>query len=363
MKNNVLFFGPYPPPLTGQSIAFKTFVDNIDHEKKTIVNSTKFGEKKIRNSFYAIYISIAKILSNRYSAIYFTCSRSKHGFLKELPLLLLSRLFRIKIINHLHGNDFQQFYENSGPLKPLITYCYNGIETSIVLMEEMKKEFVSFPNMKLQVVHNCYGHDFDETKRNSIKQPKKIHILYLSNLLKSKGILEFLDAAENICSKRNDIKFVIAGKPMGDQFWKVEEIKKSFNVKYNKAKKNYPEQIDYLGTIKGAEKLNELIKASIFVLPTYYPTEAFPISIIEAMRCGCAIITTNHNLLPNIIKPENGLLVEKQSSSAIVTAINNLLSNKKKLKKIQEYNMNFAKQNYSPEKYTSELKNIVFSIS
>ena len=47
----------------------------------------------------------------------------------------------------------------------------------------------------------------------------------------------------------------------------------------------------------------------IIALPTYYPSEAFPISIIEAMSVGLPIVATNVGGVPDMVKnASSGLL-------------------------------------------------------
>ena len=81
----------------------------------------------------------------------------------------------------------------------MISYCYRKIDTSIVLLNEMKNEYDDFPNMNIQVISNCYASDFDLQSGNLFQ--KKNRVVYLSNIMKSKGILDFLDACEVILTK------------------------------------------------------------------------------------------------------------------------------------------------------------------
>ena len=64
----------------------------------------------------------------------------------------------------------------------------------------------------------------------------------------------------------------------------------------------------------------------IVALPTYYHSEAFPISIIEAMSLSKLLISCNQAAVPDMLTSLDGspcgLLVEKKSSDAIVDAIN-----------------------------------------
>lgn len=350
----ILFFGPYPLPVTGQSISFKETYDNVNFDK-VLINTSKFGDRQVLNSLYSVLRLISVFITNRLSCVYFTCSRSKSGFLKDFCLLIMCRLFNVRVVNHLHGTDFKNFYKYSGFLKYFIKFAYSKVHTSIVLVDGMENEFSEFPKMKPIVINNCYPRELEDV----IVSGKEREVLFLSNLIRSKGILEFLDAADLLCQKYSDIRFNIAGKPMGDNLASEAEISKMCFDRIDILKSKYGKRINYLGLVRGKEKIELLKKTSIFILPSYYKTEAFPISIIEAMRTGCAIVTTNYKYLPSIVRECNGILVEPKSIESIVVAVDNLFQDEGKLIAMQQYNMVEAIQKYSPDRYIKDVKSVL----
>ena len=71
-----------------------------------------------------------------------------------------------------------------------------------------------------------------------------------------------------------------------------------------------------------------LQKADIFVFPTYYHNECFPLVLLEAMEHGKACISTNEGGIPDIIKDgENGLIAERQDAESLADCIQRLLDN------------------------------------
>lgn len=357
MSQKILFFGPCPNPVTGQSLAFKEVVINYPGQL-LLCNTTRFGNNRILNTIYCYLRLPLLFLFQDFKKIYFTCSRSKLGFLKDLPLLFLGKLTKKKIVNHLHGDDFQDFQNNSGTFfKALIKLAYKHVNTSIVLLPKMQKQFSSYDNMKVEVIPNCYAIDMEKVDVNH--ELKKNQLLYLSNIMKSKGILILLDALPEILRKNEHLKVKIAGLPMSDHLSTTRDIEKKFYANYGKLKHLFPNQIYYLGLVQGNAKINLLIESSIFVLPTFYPTEAFPLSIIEAMRCGNAIITTKHNYLGDIIKEDNGILVAPNSVGALRSGIEKLLLDKDRIMKIQKQNVLEAKSKYSPAQYISNIKSVI----
>jgi len=59
----------------------------------------------------------------------------------------------------------------------------------------------------------------------------------------------------------------------------------------------------------------------IFCLPTYYPNEGQPISILEAMANGCAIVTTDHGGIKDVVTKENGIFVGKSNPCDLKNAL------------------------------------------
>jgi glycosyltransferase involved in cell wall biosynthesis len=266
----------------------------------------------------------------------------------------LAKLFKIRVVNHLHGSDFYNFYNSSWVLKKILWPLYNHISTSIVLLNEMKEQYAQFPNMKLEVVPNCY----DPIYENVIVDFKeKSGILYLSNIIYSKGIIDFLDSLDYVLSNSDSMVY-IAGNFLGDYLKTKNEIEHLFFKKLKKLNNVFNNRVKYLGVVKGKEKMELLKKTNIFCLPTFYKTEAFPLSIIEAMVLGNAIITTDHNYLPSIISDENGAIVSISNIEKLSQSIISLLDNPSLLS-IQKNNVDFARKNYSYSKFKENINRIL----
>ena len=79
--------------------------------------------------------------------------------------------------------------------------------------------------------------------------------------------------------------------------------------------------VTYHGIVKGKKKKELLLNNYIFCLPTYYPLEGHPISILEAMANGCVIFTTDHGGIRDIVNEEYGVFVEKHNPESIAETI------------------------------------------
>ena len=84
--------------------------------------------------------------------------------------------------------------------------------------------------------------------------------------------------------------------------------------------------MNYWGRRYGSEKDVFWRDADIFVFPTYYHNECFPLVILEAMEQGLPVISTNEGGIPDIIDHGNsGYTVEKNNPIDLASAIERLL--------------------------------------
>jgi len=310
-----------------------------------------------------VSIAILKIIyifiNRKIDTVYITCSRSIKGSLFDFFVIGISKTFGASIVNHLHGADFRDYFTRlAGSWKRIAGRLYGMIDISIVLTEGMKEQLRPlFPSMRLEVVPNFYSQEFE--RKYMKKSPPTKNLLYLSNIVKSKGIFYLLDAFVDIVRDMEDARLSIAGDFVADECMSAAEIRKEFMNALGRIEKSAPGTVQYISVIKGVEKVQLFARSDIFVLPTYHQSEAFPLSIIEAMRSGNAIITTRHNYLPEFISEKNGFLVEPKSRSALREALKALMTDDVMLSEIQAYNVAEAKRLYSYNLYRERISRIL----
>jgi glycosyltransferase involved in cell wall biosynthesis len=84
--------------------------------------------------------------------------------------------------------------------------------------------------------------------------------------------------------------------------------------------------VNYLGRIYGRDKETVFHESDIFVFPSYYSNECFPLVLLEAMQFGVPIITTKEGAIPDlVIEGVNGYLIDDADSVALANKISVLL--------------------------------------
>jgi glycosyltransferase involved in cell wall biosynthesis len=114
------------------------------------------------------------------------------------------------------------------------------------------------------------------------REKTKFKVIFLARMIKDKGLFEFISAAELLREKYSDkVEFNLVGGIDLNNLAAISEYE--INIKCD------GKYIKWLGHISEVKEVYQ--DADIVCLPSY--REGLPKSLVEAMACGCPIITTN----------------------------------------------------------------------
>lgn len=359
MKPRLLFIGPLPEPTTGQSLACKVLLDALhDTYDVTVVDLRKESFRQGANSLARIRevgAAIANVRRAQHAAdiIYLTISESVAGNLKDLVFyaMCIGKLDRMVV--HLHGGaGMRQLLSGSVVgLASANRYFLRKLGGVVVLGERLADMYRSFmPPERIAIAQNFAAEGLfkgdDQIKRN-FGDLEKIRVLFLSNLLPGKGYIELLEAIDLLDSEESKrFHFDFAGG------FEDDESKRDFLERVEGRT-----EIKYHGIVAGQKKEDLFDKAHIFCLPTYYPYEGQPISILEAYASGTVVVTTDHAGIFDTFKPgENGYVVDKRSAGSLVKVLRELLGDHADLSRIALNNAAAARRFYREEHYIGRMK-------
>lgn len=358
---NILFLGTFSPPITGQSLAFEASYYNYKGPKWKI-NKTPRGRSfsvKLITHLVVTFKLLSTLLFKRVDKVYMTCFSTIEGSISDVLVLLLCHCFRKKVVVHLQGSNFKAVIcDTSAPYRWILLRLYERVDCAIVLLDSMRDQFSFFlPSEKIKVVSNFYDPALEpipENYREDRPLRGALKVGYFSNLIYSKGIMHITNALEPLFQLGAEVELYVGGKYMGDEYMTEEDVKAAFEEKLRK----FP-QITYYGVTRGEEKLQFYKNIDVFALPTFYLHEAQPLSIIEAMRAGCIVISTDYKYIPDLISSENGFLVQPRSASELTESIRHILENRESFKHIQNHNIKIAESRYSQKVYLNDLYSIL----
>jgi glycosyltransferase involved in cell wall biosynthesis len=193
-----------------------------------------------------------------------------------------------------------------------------------------------------------------EARRVSFSESRPRRLLFLSNMIPSKGYREVLEAAVRLRDRGLSFRAEFAGG------WTTPQDELEFERFVSRH--GLREQVRHHGSIDDRSRIKSLhLSADVFLLPTYYPTEAQPLAILEAMNAGTPIVTTRHGSLPELVKDgDEGSLVPVQNAVALADAIESVLSPEAWLRHSRAAQERFSRQ-FSPEAVRSQWEALVES--
>lgn len=342
----ICFVAQFPPPIHGLSKAVDTLY------KSSLSSIYDFTKIDIKDNTQILQ-TIIKILTIKTDLFYFTISQTIWGNIRDLLLLALFKLRRKKCVIHLHGGYYRNLIDHDcGFLQRKLNYILvSRVDKAIVLSESLKCIFDGIlPQEKVIVVGNGVDKQFLPTVIEKHVRTEKLNLVYLSNFIKEKGYVEVLEVANSIKEKGLEDKFCFcfAGKFYSELDFKY------FN---QYIKEHQLVNVEYHGVVLGDKKNELLLKGHIFFLLTKYPNEGQPISLLEAMGNGMAIITTNHAGIPDIVTNERGLICDVNNINIhdITNYLIKCYQDRQYLKIVGEQNHKYIQEFYTEDIYIDNM--------
>jgi len=356
----ILFIAPLPPPINGQALASEIFLDTINKYHNVIVVNTAERRSSyfpIIKRIFEVFLILLNIRKNVRDAdlIYLTISESLSGNLKDLVTYLICYKKLDCMFIHLHGGaGMTNIMKEKGlSLKKINDLFLEKLKGIIILGNSQKAIFKdTISPSKLYIVPN-FAEDYlfldEDIIAHKYKDPPILNLLFMSNMIPTKGYMELLNGYKSINeTRKSKICLNFAGAFFNDQLRSkfLQDIKGMQNIHYH-------------GVVRGSEKKKLFADSHVFCLPTYFPYEGQPISILEAYATGCVVLTTDHSGIKDIFSNNiNGYFVEKRSPVSIKATLEYIADHFRDLYKIGLYNNQLARERYRVDHYNQSLRNI-----
>lgn len=230
-----------------------------------------------------------------------------------------------KVIAIEQGNDIQILSNQSFLIRLITQVLFRKIDRVVVVSKEMAERFPSFFHMereKFVPIYNFIDVAMAQKLANEdvteevFKFGREIITTVCRIDLRQKDLLSLVRAFGLIKKQRGNIALTIIGD--GPDM----NILKNF-VKSKKLEKD----IFFLGYQKNPYKY--MRRSDVFVLSSF--NEGLPLVVLEAMACGCPIISSDCDFGPREIleNGKDGILVPVGDVDALSSALLKMLSNKK----------------------------------
>ena len=242
----------------------------------------------------------------------------------------------IPIMEHgMSNNPKDWYYKIYKDINSKDYYVTNSEQTRQDVLEYFP--FIRDENIKTVLL----GAD-NRFRPSGVKKQEK-YVFSLCTLGKRKNIIFGIRNFFRFIDKHNikDLKLVLGGGT-----WKKFEAELGKELKM--VDKN---KIEITGYIKDEDLPTYYSNALMFIYPSLY--EGFGLPVLEAMKCGCPVISSNRSSLPEVLG-DCGILINPESDSEMIEAFEKMYYDSGFRSKCIEKGLNIASE-FTWERCASEL--------
>lgn len=337
---HVLCLYPDPPGFSGQRNASEMVIEGMKADSRFRCLPVKLpglpASKKsftgwfrfIRSACGAASFLVWQSLRNRPEGVFVALCQTNGTLIRERFLIsilrVLTRNQRLPVVVRLDSSLFLSWNPASKIALRFKKLLHQS--TRIVVLGPKQYEAVikhySVDDARVHIVPNASNisvasEDEVRAKHTGIGP---ISILHLGSLIESKGFAELIDAIPLL---EQHISVVVCGRPTASRYDK-RFPSTAEQIEWLLDRQDHLPQFRWVNGAVGEEKVELFRNAHLFVLPTYYPVEAQPLVLLEAIASGCVVVTTNVGEIPFMIDSSCGLILTDTSPHHIAETINQL---------------------------------------
>lgn len=348
MEIKILVIGPSPLRSKGGMASVIDEIqkdENLNKNARIDIYESYTDGNRIHVLLYSVYAYIRFLCTKRNYDIYHIHAASYGSTFRKGLYVDAVKHWGKKVIFHIHGSEYVKFYDSlTERKKKMVKEILHKPDTVVALSQDWKDKFD-----KMFGLTNCVvlenGINMDALKLAICDPGEHIkEFAVLGRLGKRKGTYDLIETMEIVVKTEPEIICYLAGDGEID---KVNEAVHEKNLENN---------IKVLGWVSGQEKIELLSKVATVILPSY--NEGLPMSILEGMACGKAIISTKVGAIPEVIKEENGILLEPGDVRGLAEAILDICSSPEKAGAYGANNIALVRENFSMDVMHEKLKKI-----
>ena len=300
-------------------------------------------------------------------SVYILISSGKLGFVRDILFIGLARIAGKRIVCHLKSGRYDAYNrQNNALVRRFVRWVIGMADVVIVLSPRFTSLFDFLDKSRTAVVPILNGlpdDSLDCVYSHVNSGSSATQILYLSNLMGTKGYWDLLNAAV-ILNKRTDMpdwNLTLAGATIPDGVEKhLTPDKIAANVTDFIANNGLQDVVRWNGPVGGDEKIAVLAESDILVLPSAYPGEGQPVSIIEGIASGLAVLATDYRAIPDMLESQvNGEYIVHGDPVGLAEILAGLIINSDKLEQYQAASRRIYERDFSWKTHFERIRPVI----
>jgi SAM-dependent methyltransferase len=270
----------------------------------------------------------------------------------------------------LHGGNYDGFFaQQTRILQWLIRRTLIKAHIVIILSERLRSMFQFEPRIasRVRVVPNGLPLELvgcSQAKRLPSNREVPVQILYLSNLIKSKGYFDLLRAIELLINRYQvNVEAHFCGVFHGEDGTPECAQREERDFAEFVQEHRLGSRVHYHGLVLEKKKTAFLQSCHILALPTNYVNEGQPISIIEALAYGTVVVSSAHRAIPDmVIDGITGRLVPFGNAERLAEVVAEIVLDPVVYVKMSAAAYEHYRNNYTAESHLYELQGLLSGV-
>ena len=175
-------------------------------------------------------------------------------------------------------------------------------------------EYLKVPDSKISVIY-C-GVDRSFFKPYNVKLLDKPYILYVGSERPRKNLGRLFEAFAKLKKEFPELKLVKVGVSGRSEKYRKNTMKKLASL-------GITEDVIFIDHVSELELAYYYSSAQLLAYPSLY--EGFGLPPLEAMTCGCPVVTSNTSSLPEVVG-EAGIMVDPHDTDSLAQAMRQVLT-------------------------------------
>lgn len=330
--------GRLPPPLDGQTIATERLCTLLDgsyavRRVNTSVRETALQptEARLRPARALQYLRQTRHLSDALASapqapvLWASVSPHPLGHLRDVWATWPAFGPQQSVVAVSHRAYFERMFRS--PLtRSSALRLVDRLQAVVFLSEGIAERAAPWvPAAKRLVVPNTVGDDvlFSHAevseKRARVAGRPGLSLLFLANMMPEKGYMDALEALNRLHTRGVAASLTLIGR------WLADADRAAFEVTVERL--GLGAHVHHRGGVSDRRVIREaLLAADVLVFPSYHPSEAQPVAVIEALGAGVPVVAVSQGGLPEMIRDgHGGFLVGARRPDEIAGAVERLV--------------------------------------
>ena len=244
------------------------------------------------------------------------------GHLRDLLTVLPAFRSGQRVYAVVHWGRFDRLFTSTLTAPTARRLLVPRVDGFVFLSEGLSERCAPWiPAAKRRVIPNtiddvvCCTPEEVEAKQRDRAARQRLRLLFFSNMIREKGYLDVLEAVRRLHRQGVAVEADFAGG------WTSEADEADFERRV--AAGGLQGVVAHHGAVRDRARAKRLLlDADVLLLPTFYPTEAQPLSILEAMNAATPVVATAHAGIPELVRHgREGLLVPPRDPATIAHAV------------------------------------------